>query len=296
MELRNLKTFLEVAERMSFNRAAQALNYAQSTVSAHIQALEERLDARLFERLGRRVTLTDAGGRLLEYARKFVELEEEAAAEVTAAGEARGTLTIRVPESLSAWRFPKAVQEFHQSYPRVNLTFTTCALHGLEDDLRRGVTDLALLLYDSVSASGLDSEILATEDLVLAAPAGHPLAGRTKLTASDLDGETLLFSTSDCSYRKLLEAQLSHAGAEPSSIMEFGSVHALARTVASGAGIAPMPGFLADVYARHGSVAALPWPDGPLETGVLMLWHKEKWMSPVLAAFMDAVRREFRQN
>ena len=71
MEFRQLVTFRMVAETLSFSRTAQALNYVQSSVTAQIQALEEELGVRLFDRLGKRVALTDAGARLLPYAEKM---------------------------------------------------------------------------------------------------------------------------------------------------------------------------------------------------------------------------------
>ena len=86
MELRQLKTFRTVATLLHFNRAAELLNMAQSTVSAQIQVLEEELGTRLFERMNRRIVLTPAGERLLRYAGKLLDLEEEARGEVAADG------------------------------------------------------------------------------------------------------------------------------------------------------------------------------------------------------------------
>ena len=82
MEIRHLKTFLGVAKALSFNKAAEHLNYAQSSVSAQIQALEEELGVQLFDRLGRRILLTEAGIRLLDYAEKILQLVDETRAEL----------------------------------------------------------------------------------------------------------------------------------------------------------------------------------------------------------------------
>jgi DNA-binding transcriptional LysR family regulator len=94
MELRNLKTFRAVAETLSFHRAAEVLHYAQSTVSTQIQDLEEELGERLCEGLGRGILLTESGASLLNHARRMVELEEEARAEVADSDQARGTLVV----------------------------------------------------------------------------------------------------------------------------------------------------------------------------------------------------------
>ena len=86
MEIRLLKTFLTVAGLLSFNKAAERLNYAQSSISAQIQALETQLGVRLFDRLGRRILLTEAGEQLIPYAEKIIDLADETQAEIGGAG------------------------------------------------------------------------------------------------------------------------------------------------------------------------------------------------------------------
>src|SRR5688572_33360569 len=98
VELRQLETFRAVATGLSFTRAAAALGYAQSSVTAQIQALEAELGARLFDRLGRRIALTDAGERLLEYADRLLTLAAEARAALVDGAEPAGTLTVGAPE------------------------------------------------------------------------------------------------------------------------------------------------------------------------------------------------------
>ena len=100
MEIRQLITFRAVAQTLSFSRAATQLNYAQSTVSAQIQGLEEELGVALFDRLGKSVALTDAGQRLLGYAEKMLNLADEALAVVSNADIQTGPLTISAPETL----------------------------------------------------------------------------------------------------------------------------------------------------------------------------------------------------
>ncbi|MBU1041745.1 MAG: LysR family transcriptional regulator, partial [Proteobacteria bacterium] len=195
MELRDLRTFVAVARLLSFHRAGEEVHAAQSTVSARIAALETDLGVRLFERLGRRVALTAAGERLRDYAVKMLDLEEETRAWMSGESEVRGSLTVRVPESLCAWRLGGIIRAFREGYPLVRLRFTACTLEGLEKDLRQGVTDLAFLMADSVRAGDLVVEALGVEKLVLVAAPGHRLAalGR-EVGPQDLRGETLVLS------------------------------------------------------------------------------------------------------
>lgn len=299
MELRDLRTFLAVARRLSFHRAAAEVHAAQSTVSARIAALEGDLGVRLFERLGRRVALTPCGERLRDYAAKMLDLEDETRAWMAGESEVRGSLTVRVPESLCAWRMGGIIKSFRQRYPQVKLGFTACTLEGLEKDLRQGVTDLAFLMADSVRAGDLAVEALGVEPLVLVAAPGHRLAALEVVGPRDLQGETLVLSAADCSYRKMFEHLLAEAGVQVAAGVEFSSAAALRGCVMNGLGLSILPELAVRLDVAAGRLKVLPWTSGEggghesrLETMVLMLRHKDKWLSPPLTAFMDLVREQ----
>ena len=181
MEIRQLRSFQTVANLLSFNKAADRLNYAQSSISAQIQALEEELAVQLFDRLGRRVVLTEAGTQLLEYANKILDLVDESHSEMAAEKQPLGSLTIRIPETFGSHRLPPVIKEFHNRFPKVKLNFITCAHEGLEKDLRKGLTDLAFLLTESFQTSDLMAETLGFESVVLVAGG----ADRDELPAVD---------------------------------------------------------------------------------------------------------------
>ena len=176
MEIRQLKTFKAVADHLSFHKAADAINYAQSTVSAQIMALEEDLGIPLFERLGRHIMLTEAGENLYQYACKMLELAEAARADLIESVRLAGSLTIRVPESFCVHRLIPVVAEFHNRMPNVKLRFITCAQEGLKRDLRKGVTDLAFLLTDSIQ-----SKDLAAREFDQQYPKEKPLPGLPRI-------------------------------------------------------------------------------------------------------------------
>lgn len=291
MELRNLKTFRMVAALLSFHRAARALNYAQSTVSAQIQALEEELGVPLFERLGRAVLLSEAGERLVPYAEKMLALAEETRAEVASGLPAQGLLTIRVPETLAIYRLPELLAWFRRRWPGVGLSLTTCAHDSLAADLAKGVTDLAFLLAESIVAPDLKVEALAYEPLVVVAPPGHPLAALPACPLAALEGQALLLSRTDCSYRKIFQQALAQAGARPAAILEFNSIEAIKRCVAAGLGLSVLPRVAVEDEMRRGRLAALTLEQGEMEVAVLMVWQQNKWLSPGLRALMETARQ-----
>jgi len=290
MEIRQLKTFQTVAALLNFNRAARQLHYAQSTVSAQIQALEDDLGVRLFDRLGKRVLLTEAGEKLRPFAQKMCDLAEETRGEVGAAPRARGSLCIRIPESLGTHVMPEVVKRFQARFPSVKLQFITCAYDGLARDLRQGVTDLAFLLAESIQAADLKVEVLGFHPLVLVASPDHPLAGTGQVSTRDLAGQPLLLSRVDCSYRMTFEALLAGDGVSPGVIIEFNSVAAIKECVRAGVGLSILPAWAVDRERAAGRLAVLPWEADPLEVAALMVWHRDKWLSPTLGAFMGVVR------
>lgn len=292
MELRDLKTFAVIARNLSFNRTALVLNTAQSTVSARVAALEEELGVRLFDRIGRKVALTDAGMRLSGFAQRMLDLEDEAKAWTSGSSEIGGSLTVRIPESLCVHRMDHVITRFREQFPLVRMAFITCTLDGLETDLRQGVTDLALVYFDAIVAPDLRAELLGTESLVLAAAPSSPLVQKLSVGPADFQGVPLLLSKGDCSYRRMFEALLAERNVEPGTGLEFSSLTALKRCLALGLGVGLLPGIAVADEVSRGVLATLPWSEDPLESGILLVWHRKKWISPVLERFMALLREE----
>lgn len=296
MEIRHLRTFLAVAKQRSFNKAAKEIHYAQSSVSAQIQALETELNVRLFDRLGRGILLTEAGDRLLPYARKMLDLSEETLSDIAAAKVPEGRLIIRVPESMAIFYLPPAIDRFHRQFPRVKLVFTTCAQEGLQTDLRKGVTDLAFLLSEGIQAADLETERLGFEKIVPVAAPHHPLARKKTFKIKDLEGHSLLFSKVDCSYRRVFEETLAQAEITPTGVLTFHSVAALKACLMGGLGVTVLPETAVSDEIEKGRLVILPIEEGTFEVAVLMIWYKEKWLSPTLRAFMKTVTDEVKTS
>ena len=137
MELRQLKTFVTVAQHLNFNRAAQALNYAQSTISTQIRLLEEEFGKPLFDRLGKTIVLTEAGQVLLRYAGKMLDIEQETRTQVAGHEETHGSVTIRAPQSISTHLLPPVIKAFRARFPRVGLDISSCAQTVQQEQIGR---------------------------------------------------------------------------------------------------------------------------------------------------------------
>ncbi|WP_405854533.1 LysR family transcriptional regulator [Streptomyces sp. NBC_00090] len=287
MELRLLVTFEKVADVLSFTRAAADLGYAQSSVTGQIRSLESSLGVELFERLGSRIRLTEAGERLLPYARRMTELAEEARTAVASAAEPSGTIAVGTMESLTSYRLPPLLEYFHHRYPKVRLTLRPTLGDATRQALRQGTYDVGFLMEPDTEHEGLESEVLAPEPLVLVAGPGHPLAGRTGLTSADLAAARLVGTEPGCPYRDLFEEELRE-WAPP--FMEFGTIEATKRGVASGLGVALLPRVAVAEELASGTLTALDW-EAPFTLFTQLAWRRGKKLPAHVRLFVEQARR-----
>lgn len=290
MELRQLKTFQTVAKLLSFNRAAELLNYSQSAVSAQIKLLEEDLGVPLFDRLGRRVRLTEAGHMLVQYSQKMLDIEKETMAKVAGWEEPYGSISVRIPQSIGTYLLPSVLSEFTTKFPKVGLDISSCAYHSLQHELKTGIIDVAFLLADSIPFAELKAELLRIEPLVIVSSPDHPLAKQPVLHIRDLTGRSILLPKHDCSYKMVFEQILTEAKVDSATLIELNSIEAIKQCVIKGIGVTIIPRMSVTQEIAQQKLIILPWSEEQLETAILMIWHKDKWLSPTLQAFMDTVK------
>ena len=299
MELRHLRTFREVARGLSFTRAARELGYVQSAVTSHVKALEADLGVRLFDRLGRRVALTDAGRGLLGYAERMLDLAEEARASVAGGGEPEGTVVVSATEMQCAYRLPPVLEEFRERFPKVRLVFRPSTPTGsLDAETRRalseGAIDAAFVLQGPLDVSHPDfvAEPLVEEPLLVVARPDHPLARAPAVTPADLEDEPILLYEKGCGYRAVFEDALARACARPNEApVEFSAGEAIKRCAEAGMGVAVLAAVSVEREIEEGRLAALRWEQPDFRVLTQAVRHKDKWVSPALEAFLDTARR-----
>lgn len=301
MEFRHLVTFQKVATLLSFTRAAEELSYAQSSVTTQIRALEASLEVELFDRLGGRIRLTAAGEKLLGYADQILALAEEARVDVSGDGGPAGTLVIGTMESITSYRMPPLLELFHHRYPRIQLALRPSLCAETCHALRQGTFDIGFLMERETEQQGLETRVLAEEPLVLVAAPGHPLAERTDLSLADLRKTPILATETGCAYRDLFEEELrvpeglGGAEPEPVSFLEFGTIEAIKRGVASGLGIALLPAVTVSGELARGEIVALPWK-APFSVYTQLAWRSGRRLSRELKLFVDQTVRLLKEE
>jgi len=296
MEVRQLQIFRTLAEELNFTRTAERVHTVQSNVTAQIKSLEEELGSPLFDRLGRRVTLTDAGRSFLPFAEQALAAMEQGQRAIQAGAEPSGPLRIGTPESMLTYRLPQVLRLFHRRFPHVELIFRPQYDEVLPTMLETGKLDMAVCMIDASPNPAIKSIRLRSERIFLVAHASHPLASQRTVKPADLAGQSLLLTESGCGYRLKLDQQMSLQNIRPGHVTEFSSVEAIKQCVAAGMGLGRLPANVVARELRQHQLKALHWAGPSLDIATHILWHKDKWISPAMSAFIELVKEKLEDS
>jgi len=250
--LRQFEVFLAVAKAGSFRAAAEAMHLSQPALSQHVAEMERDLGTRLFDRLGRKVALTEAGRVLEDHAlRLFATLASARDAVVDLSGLKRGSLVIGASTTPGIYVLPGIIAAFQKRYPGValNLRIGNSAL--IEERIRGNELDLGVVgghplrLGEECVAAGL------LDELVLIVPSKHPWARRREIQPALLGAQRLLIREEGSATRQVTERALQRAGGHIKTSMELGHTEAIKQAVMAGLGIA-----FVSIHAIRGEIAA----------------------------------------
>ena len=224
MELRHLRYFAALAASLSFTRAAEKVHVTQSTLSHQIRQLEEELGSALFDRVGKKVVLTDAGETFLAYAsRALKEVDQGVGALKQVEEELRGRVSVGATLSSNLGFIPQCVALFMKLHPTVHMTVQELSADNIVSQVRSGDLDLGIS-YRPAALSGLVFEPLYNEEMVLVVGAGHPLFKRRRVRMVELHRQALVLLSREFATRTLLDECFVASGAEPRVVAEMNTV------------------------------------------------------------------------
>ena len=292
MTITQLATFIKVSEAMSFTSAANALGYAQSTVTTQIKQLEEELGCLLFERLGKSVVLTPEGEKLLGYSRRMLQLEREIMLEVPTVKEPAGILKLGVSESLCYNRIPEILLEYRARCPKVDLRLEFIDHDTFPGMLRSGTLDIVYTLNPYMEQPDFALLEKQPETLDFYVNPEHPLTKKRKVTEKDLEGVPLLLTSHNCSFRKLLLEDFAKHRILPDIALETSSKEILKQFAASGLGVAFMPDMVAKEDEKSGKLRRLDWAGGEFPIFSQVFVHKDKHRSPAMEELVKLIEKQ----
>jgi DNA-binding transcriptional LysR family regulator len=295
VELRHLTTLAAIVRHGTFRRAAQALNYSQSAVTAHVKQLERDLDVALFTRRGKRVALTPAGRVLAEQGAALLDRASGLRELIghMAVGEA-GHVRLGAIEPVASRRLPSLISRFCAPRPRVGLTLEIGGTETISRRVASGDLDLGLCSAPPARL-GLAFEPLFVERLVLLIPRRHRLARKPPRGLADLADCRLLLTVDGCAYRAVIEQALGDHGRNPYSGIEIGSLQGLVAAVQDGLGIALVPAPCATPPPADTIVRRLDAPQLAVTVG-LATGGVAGGANRLVGAFTDALRAELSQH
>lgn len=282
MLLRQIHSFLAVAEHRGFTRAAAALHVSQPALSQQIRQLEEALGAQLFERSGRATRLTDAGEVYLRHARRALRDLAEGRRALQDLGElGSGSLRIAATPNFTTYLAGPLVASFHARYPNVSLTLNELPQERIEAQLADGELDLGIGFRDAVPAD-IDAQPLLDETLALVVGRSHPLARRRRAGPDTLDGLTLVLLASEFATRERIDRALRRNAIRPRVLVESNSLNAVIEIVRH-AGLATL--LPSGIAGSRPDLAALVLDPPLLRRSAALLRRKDAYRTAAARAF-----------
>ena len=290
MELRNLITFINVAELGSFTKAAEQLGYSQSTVSFQIKQLEDEIGCLLFERINHTISLTERGRELASYAHTVRALTEDFKERMNKEEECRGHIHIVTPDSVCEEMLYSHYIDFHEKYPNISVKFTTADTSVMFDMLDHNEAD-AIITLDSHTYR--NDYVIAKEQLLpmhFVANLKSKYTGRKKLKMADIINEPFILTERGQGYRRVFDKELAKKSLEISPVLEIGRTDIITHILAQSNMISYLPDFVTKDLIKSGELCYLDITDIRIDIWKQLIYHKNKWMSKTLSTFIEYIQ------
>lgn len=287
MELRNIKTFAKVAEIGNFSRAAQELGYAQSTVTMQIQALEQELGATLFERNGKRITLSPAGEEFREFAYEMLRQERRAIDHFQKDSEPAGMIKVGVMETMCASHYGDIFKGFLKKYPKVKLKILVASSLDCIALLEKGELDVILTVDKKLLHPNWEIYHELETEICFFCSKCHPFATGKKVKIDELIQENFIQIEEGCNYRQAFEQYLADQGKWVNNIQEVGYTNMIIDCVANDLGVSLLPRFTLDAALEEGRIALIDVEGYSLSMLMQVVHNKNRWATQALRAFME---------
>jgi DNA-binding transcriptional LysR family regulator len=221
----------------------------------------------------------------------MINLEEEIRTEIKECEEVYGSLSIRIPETISTYYLPPILKVFKNRFPHVDFHFNSCSSHGLLEELRSGIINLAFLITKDFRDVDLEIYNLMQVPLMMITYPKNPIAAKSCVQLTEIKNEPIFVTSSDCNYFKILEQLFTDQKIKLSTLYHINSIEAIKQNITAGIGIAVLPKIAVQREISKGLLVELPFEKGPLSATMIMIRLKNKWHPPILEAFMDIIKK-----
>ena len=291
MEIKNLISFVHVAEMNSFTKAAEVLGYSQSTISFQIKQLETELNCLLFERINHTITLTDMGEELLKYAHNINALTDEFIENMHSPQELHGFIHFVSPDSVCEDMLLANYHNFRSKYPKIDLKFTNADTQVMFDMLDSNEADVIITLDNHIYQKDY---IIAKEehiDMNFVANINSPFANRKNLSIKDIAGQPFILTEKSMGYRRSFDKEIAKKSIDITPALEIGRTDIITKLLEENEDcISYLPYFTTDQKVKEGKLVYLDVCDIETDIWKQLIYHKNKWLSNSMKAFLEYVK------
>jgi|RhiMethySRZTD1v2_1073278.scaffolds.fasta_scaffold14374_13 DNA-binding transcriptional LysR family regulator len=292
MEVRDLQVFISVAKHLNYTRAGEEVHLSQPSVSVRIKQLESQLGVKLFEQLGKKVALTEAGQLLVPYANRVIRAVEDARHAIEELqGLDRGSLRIGASTTPGMYVIPGTIARFKELHPRIDVHLGIRDTREIEDGVIRNEFDFGFVGGHLV---GDEVDVLPwlTDELVLIVPPRHRLASKKIVKRDDLVKERFIGRESGSATRATVADRLKEWEIQLETVMEMENPESVKKAVQSGLGIAFISKFAVETELKAKALAAIRIPKLAISRELKIVYRKDKHLSRAARAFIEIANKD----
>lgn len=289
MEIKNITTFLKVAGTQNFSKAAEQLGYSQSAVTIQIQQLEKELGIPLFERIGKRVYLTERGEAFIPYANNILEAADKAQSFCAHEKNPCGTLRIGGVESVCTALLPNLLFKFHEMYPEIKITIKSGTTDELMELAKSNEIDCIFTLDHKIYSGEWICAAQKTEQIVFVTLKGSAASSGSVIKIQELATKPFILTEIGAAYHYELERLLSKREIHISPILEIGNTETIIHLLKKGMGYSFLPRFTVQEEIQKGVLTEVHTNLPPVEMFNQLFYHKNKYVTPQMQLFIQLV-------
>ena len=290
MDVRSLEVFLSVAKHLNFTRAGEEVNLSQPSVSVRIRQLENELGVKLFEQLGKRVGLTEAGSLLVPHARRVMSAIQDANHAIDdLQGLERGSLRIGASTTPGMYLIPKTIAKFKARHPKIEIQLGIKDTRQVEDGVARNEFDFGFV-GGHLAGDEVDVHQWFTDQLVLVVGPAHALARKKSVKPEDLRKEKFILREPGSATRATVISHLQRSNLSVQPIMEMENPESVKKAVQSGLGIAFISKFAVETELKARSLVAVLVRGVDIRRELKIVYRKDKHLSRAARAFIEMAR------
>ncbi|MCC0649260.1 LysR family transcriptional regulator [Clostridioides sp. ZZV15-6598] len=290
MYLKYLQTFKTIVEEGSFSKAADRLNYTQSTITFQVQQLEQELSVHLFEKIGRRMVLTKVGENLIPYVNEVLSSFDKMKNFGTDLSELRGDLHIAIAETLLCYKIPAILKQFHELAPNARLFLRSMNCYDIRDSLLSGSIDLGLF-YQDIGGIGNSIYTYPVGEYSLTLVSSPKIKNQFPdfITPNQQLKIPFIIDENNCIFRQIFETYLREKDITLDHTIELWSIPTIKNLVKNDMGISYLPTFTIESEIKLGDLCEIKTDLNSKTITAVCAHHKNKWISPLMQLFIDLV-------